>query len=63
MNGKKIAIIGAGNLGRSIALGLVDKGVTNAEEITLTKKNMASLSSLIEEGFQATASNQEAVEA
>jgi len=37
--------------------------VTSAGEITLTKKNMASLSSLMEDGYQATSNNQETVKA
>ncbi|MEM7296795.1 MAG: pyrroline-5-carboxylate reductase [Bacteroidota bacterium] len=63
MKGKKIAIIGAGNLGRSIGEGLVEKGVTNSKEITLTKRHIGSLSNLIESGFRATSNNVKATEA
>lgn len=61
MKKKKIAIIGTGNLGRSIALGLLKEGVTNAKDIILTKRHLASLSDLIALGFQATSNNVEAV--
>jgi pyrroline-5-carboxylate reductase len=42
----KIAIIGAGNLGLSIAQGLVESGNFKVSEITLTRRNSSALAEL-----------------
>ncbi|WP_421763370.1 pyrroline-5-carboxylate reductase [Ekhidna sp.] len=60
MQNKNIAIIGAGNLGRSIAKGIVQKNVSQASDITLTKRDTASLDDLLPQGYKVTSSNTEA---
>ena len=60
---KKIAIIGVGNLGRSIAEGVVQKSVSKASDIILTKRDVSSLEDLAQKGYQVTASNKEAARA
>ncbi|MEP0984757.1 pyrroline-5-carboxylate reductase [Ekhidna sp.] len=60
MQNKKITIIGAGNLGRSIAKGIVQKNVSQASDITLTKRDTASLDDLLSQGYKVTSSNTEA---
>ncbi len=61
MDNRKIAIIGAGNLGLSIANGLVKKKLAEADEITLTRRNIDGLQSMMDQGFQATNDNTAAV--
>ena len=61
MDNKQIAIIGAGNLGLSIANGLVKKKQAEAHEITLTRRNIDGLQFMIDKGFQATKDNTAAV--
>ena len=61
MDNKKIAIIGAGNLGLSIANGLVRKKQAEAHEITLTRRNIDGLQSMMDQGFKATNENTAAV--
>jgi len=58
---KKIAIIGAGNLGLSIANGLVKKKQAEPHEITLTRRNIDGLQYMMDQGFQATDENASAV--
>ena len=41
--GKKIAIIGGGNLGTAIAEGLLKSKFSKASEIIITKRNTATL--------------------
>ncbi len=59
--GKKIAIIGGGNLGISIAEGLLAGGFTAAQDITITRRNITLLQPWAEKGLQITSNNQEAV--
>lgn len=61
MENKNIAIIGAGNLGLSIANGLVEKKLTEPHQITLTRRNIDGLQFMIDKGFNATDVNTEAV--
>ena len=61
MENRKIAIIGAGNLGLSIANGLVNKKQAQAHEIILTRRNTDGLEHMIDRGFQATTENVDAV--
>lgn len=61
MEFKRIAIIGAGNLGFSIVKGLIASGLYKKEDLILTEKNPKRLSSLVEEGFNATENNVDAV--
>ena len=59
--GKRIAIIGGGNLGVAIAEGLLDSGFSKASELTVTKRNLATLKTLKEKGVQVTDNNPAAV--
>jgi len=59
--GKKIAIIGGGNLGTAIAEGLLKSKFSKPGEITITKRNLATLSFLKEQGVSVTDNNAEAV--
>lgn len=55
-----IAIIGCGNLGRSIAEGLVE-GAEGDYKITATRRNTAAISDLVVKGIDVTKDNREAV--
>lgn len=59
--GKKIAIIGGGNLGTAIAEGLLKSKFSKASEIVITKRNLATLSWLQEKGVQTSSENSAAV--
>lgn len=54
---KKITIIGSGNMGISLAKGLVKSGLYNSSNITLTRRNSNLLSSLSDDGFTTSADN------
>lgn len=58
---KKIAIIGSGNIGISLAKGLVKAAYTSAREITLTRRNMEHLKPFELAGFNITNDNKTAV--
>ncbi len=58
----KIAIIGCGNLGRSIAEGLIDNQSFNNKDLTVTKRDVSGLEDLAEQGVSTTSNNQRAVE-
>lgn len=58
---KKIAILGAGNLGTAIASGLVNSGKYHANDITLTRRRVSLLESYKEHGFHVTKNNDEAI--
>ena len=47
---KKIAIIGGGNLGASIAEGLINSDFSRPVELTITRRKPASLSRFAEMG-------------
>jgi pyrroline-5-carboxylate reductase len=57
----KIAIIGGGNLGTAIAEGLIEKKFSKATDITITKRNLATLESLKKKGVQIISNNNVAV--
>lgn len=57
----KIAIIGAGNLGVSIAEGLVEKSLRISNDILLTRRHLESISYLQAKGYQTLKSNADAV--
>jgi len=57
----KIAIIGGGNLGTAIAEGLIASGFSKAADITVTKRNIATLQGLREKGVKVISDNNEAV--
>lgn len=59
--GKKIAIIGGGNLGTAIAEGLLKSKFCKASDITITKRKIITLQTLKERGVKVTAGNGEAV--
>lgn len=58
----KIGIIGVGNLGRSLAQGLVSFGNYKEQNISLYRRNLSKLESLKEEGFEIADSVNELVE-
>ncbi|MGV8878869.1 MAG: pyrroline-5-carboxylate reductase [Sphingobacteriaceae bacterium] len=53
----KIAILGSGNIGLSLAKGLVKSGIYAAEQITLTRRNISLLASFEEAGYKITTDN------
>lgn len=57
----KIAIIGGGNLGSAIAEGLVKSGFCNPANITITKRNIATLKVLLDKGCNIHSDNKKAV--
>lgn len=57
----KIAIIGCGNIGSSIAKGLLESKLTTASSLTLTKRNTAPLKEFGEIGCKVTNNNSVAV--
>ncbi len=59
--GKRIAIIGGGNLGSAIAEGLMISKFSKAAEIIITKRNIATLRSLKDSGVGVTDDNSVAV--
>lgn len=59
----KIAILGAGNIGLSLAKGLVLAGKYKAKDITVTRRNRASLDAIRKLGFTANEKNPSAVAA
>lgn len=56
-----IAILGSGNIGLALAKGLVKAGIFTPQQITLTRRNVAALATLADEGYNVTADNAEAV--
>jgi len=57
----KIAIIGGGNLGTAIALGAVKAKLANASDITITRRHLAKIDHLKNEGFQLSTDNAAAI--
>jgi pyrroline-5-carboxylate reductase len=57
----RIAIIGAGNLGYSIAKGLILSGLISKKKLILTEKSPARLEALVNDGFHAIDNNISAV--
>lgn len=58
---EKIAIIGGGNLGSSIAQGLLDSGYLSADQLTMTKRNTGTLAAFRDRGVHVGSDNLEAV--
>lgn len=58
---KKIAIIGGGNLGTAIAEGLIKSKFCKPVDISLTKRNTATIQHLANKGVQVTSDNATAV--
>lgn len=61
MSKQHIAILGSGNIGLSLAKGLVKAGIYEPSQITLTRRNISALAKMKEEGYLVTANNVEAV--
>lgn len=57
----RLAILGAGNIGRAIATGLAAAGVFDRGEMILTRRNASMLDDLAGEGFQVQSDNLAAV--
>ena len=53
----KIGIIGGGNIGTSLAMGLVNAGIYQPENIIISKRNPASLDYLKKSGFNILSDN------
>ena len=58
---KNIAIIGSGNIGLSLAKGLVKTNYVNASQITLTRRNLVYLKSYETDGYHIGGDNKSAV--
>ncbi len=58
---KKIAIIGGGNLGSAIADGLIQSEFSRPVEISITRRNLSSLSRFAEQGSMVHSDNKKAV--
>ncbi len=54
---KKITIIGSGNIGLSLAKGLVNKAYCNADQITLTRRNLKLMTDEVAAGFNVSDNN------
>jgi pyrroline-5-carboxylate reductase len=61
MNLQQITILGAGNLGFSIAKGLISSGLVQKENLVLTEKNPKRLAALVSEGYRALDDNKQAI--
>jgi pyrroline-5-carboxylate reductase len=55
-----IAILGSGNIGLSLAKGLVKSGICQPQQITLTRRNLDALASYANEGYLVTNNNAKA---
>ena len=58
---KNIAILGSGNIGLSLAKGLIKSGICNPEQITLTRRNVKALAPMSDNGYNVTDDNLKAV--
>lgn len=58
---KKITIIGSGNIGLSLAKGLVNKNYCKAGDITLTRRNIKLMTEEVATGFKVSDNNIEAI--
>lgn len=56
-----ITILGSGNIGLSLAKGLVKAGICSPKQVTLTRRNIAALDALADEGYNVTNNNVKAV--
>ena len=57
----RIAILGAGNIGGAIALGLMNSGLFSANQITLTRRRVEALEEFRHRGFAVGADNAAAI--
>jgi len=58
---KKVTIIGSGNIGLSLAKGLVKSAFASAADITLTRRNLNALAEEASQGFSVSNDNKAAV--
>ncbi len=58
---KKVTIIGSGNIGLSLAKGLVKSEFAEASNITLTRRNLNALAEESSQGFSVSSDNKSAV--
>ncbi len=58
---KRIAILGAGNIGTAIARGLVASGRFSTDEVTLTRRRLSLLEEFDKEGYVTLSDNKEAI--
>ena len=58
---ERLSIIGTGNIGRAIAVGLASAGRFKPSEIVLTRRKHSALADLAGKGFQTQADNRDAV--
>ena len=58
---KKITIIGSGNIGLSLAKGLINKAYCKPEQITLTRRNLKTMTSDVAAGFNVSDHNTVAI--
>ncbi len=56
-----IAILGGGNMGLALAKGLVKSGKYTPNQIIITRRTVAALSTFAQEGYQVTSDNAQAV--
>ena len=59
----ELAILGAGNIGRAMAVGLATRGRFKPSQMILTRRKVEHLEDLAAQGFGTTANNLEAIEA
>lgn len=59
---ERLTIIGAGNLGVSIAQGIIKAGLLKPDQVTLTRRSLDKLESLRTSDFSVTTNNAEAVQ-
>lgn len=59
---RRIAILGAGNIGQALATGWVSAGIRDPDEIVLTRRDADRLEALADEGFRVTPDNRSAVD-
>lgn len=59
---KKITIIGGGNLGSAIASGLIKSGFVKPTNLVITKRNVTTLQSFVQEGVTIMSENNMAVQ-
>lgn len=62
LSNKTIALLGAGNIGCSIANGLAASGSFTTKQLTLTRRRVEKLAEYAEKGFNVTDNNLEAIE-
>lgn len=62
LEGKRVAILGAGNIGGAIGRGLAESNLIPAKDITLTRRNSGHLEEFRCMGFATTDNNEQAIQ-